>query len=575
MLQYKVSLRPVGLKENEQPLVSNLDQNRKLSSDTERGSEGSIYPVRTPVLKAFVLDIKARHPEYGRTRIRKEIPEEVPSSEKTIGRILNGFGIQNPPKRMGGPVKLTLTVPEEIPFSREPVSLTGPENAKIIVPVLYRDSLGSKLEGKVSEDTIKAIEQYTLTLLDNTPLYLAPETIPVEIRDVLYGGQQIRPLKIREALAEIGDKYRELIPLILPDKPPAAIALDEKVVEKWQKQEIREVPTDNPSLGLHYVSRRGKVLPSVSTDVAAAIDDEGTAVPIYFQPTPAPHLDKEKIADLGEKTSGAPVKTKDTVDNPSPGGQQPCKPRDRARSRRSRRSRRRKRKKPASKKPKKARKSKGKRAKYVILLLEVIMSLVGQIPIRMDNGYGQKAVVKWLNEKRWSFIVHGRSNLVIARPVKARMKKHGLRYYKRQIFDKTYGGRITVVGYCKRKNIYIYLTNEEGTAREIMNRYRLRWRIENLFKWCPCLSLLTGKDPAIHAGQQYVIYSFMSRLVHQFHASLPTIERLLSQPCCTVIRDNQLTIIFPRLSKRYYNLLENFVKSLSSHWHLLLEQLPL
>ncbi len=559
----------VEQKEDGLDTVIKSDLTRSQPLATDQKLKGSRNPVQTIILKASVMIVKSWYPKYGRTRIRKELYEGIKGSEKTIGRVLKELGIQNKPKRIGGPVKLTLTLPEEVNTPKGSVILKESGNVKIIVPLIYRETMGNKIKKQVSEGTTETIEQYTFGLLDNKCINQAAESVPLEVTRFLYNEKATSPKKIRKSLFELGTKYEELVKLFLPKEPPKALAIDEKVVEKWLKEEITEVISDNPSLGIHFVSRRGKILPAVSIEVVAAIDKKGCAKPIYFGATPAPHLNREEEEQPPERLAGGLRGKKDTQSEPSSPVQQAHQQQIPVRSKHKLQ------KKHSSKKGTPTSSSKGKRAKLVIKLLQVVMILVGQVPLRMDNGYGQIAVIKWLNQKSWLFIVHGRSNLVLARSVKSYMKNHCLKYYKEKKFDKRYGGWITVIGYCKRGKIYIYLTNENGSAQEILSRYRARWRIENLFKWCPCFSLLPGTDPFVHAGLQFVILFFMSNLVRQFHASLPTIERILSYPSESILHDSHLSITFSRLPSRYFYILHNFVISLPAHWKAKLERSPL
>lgn len=520
-------------------------------------------------LEAEVLRVKREHPSFGRTRIRRAIDSSIRGSESTISRILRKYTLQNEPKRPVKRVELSL----ETTLEDTEGDLTQRGVGKLLLHDLYRTSLGDRLATTLSEEVAKAIQVYACGLIDGKALYQALDVQCTHYLEATHT-TAVTPSKIRAALEEIGTRETELRVLFSPrpDDIPKAVAIDEKVDEKWTSK-----------VDSHYVSRRGKGMPSTSIEVVADIDERGMARPLLsYLPSFASEAkdESESVSKVsgneqqGNRREGTetgvhekenkkgtrrPVKDKQ---GEQLGGKERRGKRRRGEESRKLSGERNGRSQCTAKgggKNKGTGKRTSKREEVIFQVLGLVAAALGMVALRMDNRYGTKRVIRYLNKKRWRFIVHGRSNLKVAGRLKREMKERGLTYHVVEEEAAAYGGRIRVVGYRKGDRTYVYLTNELGTAREIMERYRPRWRIETLFRYCSAFEGVKGLNLAIHRGHSLVVMYYLSEVARGFRSALETVGVIVNKECTVRVKGGELRITYRKLARRYVRKLEHFV----------------
>lgn len=500
--------------------------------DQDRGSLS--LPKREMIVK-HVKKLKADHQTFGRSRIKKELPEYLKCSESTISRILREQQLQNPPKRLASEVKIGIWCPSLASYTGESFSLEcDTKNGMILIPFLFQQILEPLIKPFLTEKEIKHVLAYSLGMLSEKPVYQCLEAIPLRIMELLGFDETVKVRNIAGTLKTLGS-YKESVALEKINAcNPKKLALDEKVIERYSKKAHIDTHDENCQAGYIYCSRRNKGVLAESIEVIADISQEGVALPLYFMFTPHSLTKKEqaKLAELGREIPQQlePVHAiPDTKDNLSLSSR-----------------------------------AKGKRADTVFSLLDIISSNMGRLPLRFDNNYAQKESIKRLQREKWGFIGHGRSNLKIVKNLKKRMKKEKSTYDCEKVDFPDYGGPICVVGYQKNDRIHIYLTNETNykSARAIIEEYRNRWRLENTFKWVTSLTLLSGSDPTVHMGQLIIGFYFLAYLVHYFRAATPTIISLLELPASVHYENNMLTVSFPKIRKHYWAKLANLQRKL-------------
>jgi len=519
----KLRLRQTSLGEFEDFNFPEKPMNRETSPKRGR----PLHPKRPEIVR-HVKRIKAKHETFGRTRIERELPDSLDCSEATISRILREEGLQNAPKRLASEVQINIWAPFLENYAGESFSLgCEPKNGLILIVILFQMLLESLIRPSLTEEEIKHVLAYSMGMLFEKPVYRCLEAIPPQLAEVLGFDGEIKLKEITTALKTLGRNKESVAAKKIASSEPHELAMDEKVIERYSKQPHIDMHDEDCQTGYFYCSRRNKSVLAESVEVIADITQEGIALPLYFMFTPH-SLTKREQAELAER--GLAQRLEDVPDSINL----------RNISTRS---------KPA----------KGKRAKVVFLLLDVISNLMGHMPLRFDNNYAQKETIRRLQDEKWAFMGHGKSNLTIGRSLKKRMKKENLKYAYEFIDSADYGGQLLVVGYQKNGRIHIYLTNETDyeSAKAIIEEYRDRWRLENTFKWTAPLTLLSGSDPMVHLGQYIVAFYFLSYLVHYFRAATPTIASLLERPASVHYENDVLTITFSLLRKFYWEKLVN------------------
>jgi hypothetical protein len=491
-------------------------------------------PKREMLIKC-IKEIKAVHQTYGRSRIKKELPENLECSESTISRILRNQQLQNPPKRLASEVKIGIWCPSLASYTGESFSLEcDVKNSMILIVLLFQRILEPLISPFLTKKEVEHVLAYSLGMLFEKPVYQCLEAIPLRIMELLGFDKKIKVANIAGILRTLGS-YKEPVSLEkINGCNPEKLAMDEKVIERYSKKPHIETHDENCQMGYIYCSRRNKGVLAESIEVIADITQEGIALPLYFMFTPHSLSKKEqaKIAELKREITQQTEyvhPTTDTKDDLNPSS---C--------------------------------TKGKRTDTVFLLLDIISSNMGRLPLRFDNNYAQQESINRLQREEWGFIGHGRSNLKIAKELKKRMKKEQLIYDYEKIDSPDHERPIHVVGYQKSGRIHIYLTNETNheSAKAIIEEYRDRWRLENTFKWVNPLTLLSGSDPLVHLGQLIISFYFFAYLVHYFRAATPTLISLFERPASVYYENNVLVISFPKLRKYYWEKLLNLQRKL-------------
>ncbi len=501
---------------------------------SEEGRDRDILSLpKKEMIINHVKKLKADHQSFGHSRIKKELPEYMECSEATISRILREHQLQNPPKRLASEVKIGIWCPSLASHTGESFSLEcDAKNGMILILFLFQQILEPLIKPFLTEKEIKHVLAYSLGMLSEKPVYQCLEVIPPRIMELLEFDKVIKLKNIPAILKTLGSHKDGITSEKIRNSKSNKLALDEKVIERYSKKAHIDTHDDTCQAGYFYCSRRNKSVLAESIEVIADISQEGIALPLYFTFTPH-SLTKKEQAMLAERDipqqSGTHLASLDTKNNSSLS-------------------------KPA----------KGKRAKTVFLLLDVISSTIGQLPLRFDNNYAQKESIQRLQAENWSFIGHGKSNLIVGKSLKKRMKKEKLKYACESIDSADHGGSINVVGYQKNGRVHLYLTNETDheSTKSIIEEYRHRWRLENTFKWTPSITLLSGSDPTVHIGQLIIALYFLSYLVHYFRAATPTIVSLLEHPASVHYENNILIITFPKIRKYFWNKLVNLQQKL-------------
>ena len=488
---------------------------------------------RRKIITNHIKNLKIDHQTFGRRRIKKELPEDLKCSESTISRILREQQLQNPPKRLASEVKISICCPSLASYTGKSFSLEcESKNGLILIVILFQRILEPLLEPFLTEKEIKHVLAYSLGMLFEKPIYQCLEPIPPQITELLGFDRTIKLTNISGILKTLGSHKDDITSEKIRNSKPMKLALDEKVIERYSKRAHIDVHNDACQTGYFYSSRRNKSVLAESIEVIAEISQEGIALPLYFTFTPH-SLTKKEQATLAERDipqqletihASPNIKNNSTLSKPA----------------------------------------KGKRAETVFLLLDVISSSMGQLPLRFDNNYGQKESIRRLQGEDWGFIGHGKSNLVIGKELKKRMQTEKSKYDRENVDSADYGGPIYVVGYQKNGRVHLYLTNETDyeSAKAIIEEYRDRWRLENTFKWVPSISLLSGSDPIVHTGQLIIALYFLAYLVHYLRAATPTIVSLLERPASVHYENNILIVKFPKIRKHYWEKLVNLQQKL-------------
>jgi len=493
-----------------------------------------LLPKRELLIK-HIKKLKAEHQTFGRSRIKKELPEHLKCSESTISRILREQQLQNPPKRLASEVKIGIWCPSLASYTGESFSLEcDTKNGMILILFLFQQILEPLIKPFLTTKEIKHVFAYSLGMLFEKPVFQCLEVIPPKIMELLGFDKTIKVKNMASTLKTLGS-YKESIALEKINAcNPEKLALDEKVIERYSKKAHIDTHDKTCQTGYIYCSRRNKGVLAESIEVIADISQEGIALPLYFMFTPHSFTKKEqaKLAELGRDVPQQlePVHTTpDTKNNLSLSSR-----------------------------------AKGKRADTVFSLFDIISSNMGRLPLRFDNNYAQKESIKRLQRDNWGFIGHGRSNLKIVKTLKERMKKEKSTYDCENVDSPDHGGPICVVGYQKNDRIHFYLTNETNykSARAIIEEYRDRWRLENTFKWVTSLTLLSGSDPTVHLGQLTIGFYFLAYLVHYFRAATRTIISLLECTASVHYENNILIVSFPKIRKHYWAKLANLQRKL-------------
>lgn len=501
---------------------------------SEEGKDRTLLtlPKREMVLK-HIKKLKADHQTFGRSRIKKELPEYLKCSESTISRILREQQLQNPPKRLASEVKITIWCPSLAFYTGESFSLEcDTKNGMILILLLFQQILEPIIKPFLSEKEIKHVLAYSLGMLFEKTVYQCLEVIPPQIKEILGFGKTIKLKNIPAILKTLGSHKDGITSEKIRNSKPNKLALDEKVIERYSKRGHIDTHDDACQTGYFYCSRRNKSVLAESIEVIADISQEGIALPLYFTFTPHSFTKKEQAIlaerDIPQQSRTNHIST-DTKNDSSL-----------------------------------SKHAKGKRAKTVFLLLDVISSTMGQLPLRFDNNYASKESIRRLQDEDWSFIGHGKSNLIVGKSLKKRMIKEKLKYASESIDSAAHGGPINVVGYQKNGRVHLYLTNETDyeSAKAIIEEYRDRWRLENTFKWTPSITLLSGSDPIVHMGQLIITLYFLAYLVHYFRAATPTIMSLLEHSASVRYENNTLIIKFPKIRKHYWKKLVNLQQKL-------------
>lgn len=498
-----------------------LELPKKLEKEDTRGRP--LHPKREKIIQ-HIKKIKSKHEKFGRSRIKEELPEQLECSESTISRILHELQLQNPPKCLASEVIISVRCPSLASHVGEGFKLKqGNKNGIILIVVLFQLIMDPLLEPFLTKKEIKYVLAYSIGLLFEKPVYKCLEPLPPQIMEILGMDGEIKLKNIPAVLKTLGSKKDVITSEKIRNINPQKLALDEKVIERYTKREHVEFHDEKCQMGYIYCSRRNKSVLAESIEVIAEISEEGVALPLYFTFTPH-SLTKREQATLEE----------------ADGGKQFAPSR-----------------------------AKHKRIQTVFSLFDFISNSIGRVPLRFDNNYAQKKAIQRLQDEDWLFIGHGKSNLVVGKSLKKRMKEENLKYAHESIDSTDYGGKINVVGYQKNERVHIYLTNEMDydSAKAIIEEYRDRWRLENTFKFTPIITLLSGSDPIIHEGQLIIVFYFLAYLVHYLHAATPTIASLLECPASACYENNMLTVRFSNIRKHYWQTLVNLQKKLcESHF---------
>ena len=501
---------------------------------SEEGKNRDILslPKREMIMK-HVKKLKADHQSFGRSRIKKELPEYIKCSESTISRILREQQLQNPPKRLASEVKMIIWCPSLASYTGESFSLDcNAKNGIILILFLFQHILEPLIKPFLTKKEIKHVLTYSLGMLSEKPVYQCLEVIPPRIMKLLGFDKVIKLKNIPSILKTLGSHKDGITSEKIRNSKPNKLALDEKVIERYSKKAHIDTHDDTCQAGYFYCSRRNKSVLAESIEVIADISQEGIALPLYFTFTPhsltkkeqAMRVERDIVQQSGSNLASPETKNSSSVSKPA----------------------------------------KMKRTETVFLLLDVISRSMGQLPLRFDNNYAQKESIRRLQGKNWSFIGHGKSNLIIGKVLKKRMIKENLKYARENVDSADHGGPIYVVGYKKNGRVHLYLTNETNheSAKAIIEEYRDRWRLENTFKWTPSITLLSGSDPTVHVGQLIIALYFLAYLVHYFRAATPTIVSLLERPASVLYENNILIIKFPKIRKYYWKKLVNLQRKL-------------
>ncbi len=508
-----------------------------------------------------IKEIKAIHQASGRTRIKQELGNLAKCSESTISRILKEQRLQNPRKSKTTEVRIDCWCPGLAGSSENFILECGSKNGLLLIAVLFQQIFEPLIKSFLTREELTTVLAYSFGMLFDKPVYQCLETIPARVMDILGIKRTLTPVKIASTLKMLGYHKSFICLEKIRVMDVKKLALDEKVIEKYSKRQHVDTHTENCNTGYFYCSRRNKGVLAVSIEVVADNSQEGTALPVYFSFTPHGFTKKEQAILTGREEqkkleddrcySDNVVGSKKVPGITNPPGTDSTAPFNNA--------------SPPVQTTKTARLSRSKRVTTVLSLLGTISAFIGKVPLRFDNNYAQKEVIKYYQQDGWQFTGHGKSNLVIARELKEKMNENDLENSMAIINSPDYGGEITVIGYRKHGRIHVYLSNEINceSAETAIKDYRGRWRIENLFKWIPPLHSLSGKDPVIHSGQLVVGFFFLAYLVHYFRAATGTIKALIEQPASVHYQNNVLTFRFPHLPKRYWVKLEHLVQKLS------------
>lgn len=220
---------------------------------------------------------------------------------------------------------------------------------------------------------------------------------------------------------------------------------------------------------------------------------------------------------------------------------------------------------------------------YLISFLEQLFISFGHLILLADANYASKRLIKWLNQKKWHFIMRFSST-----------NRKKLRVFNTLFdlfesctkldfwfYDEEFGGKIRIIGRryrwtnakgIKKEKRYFYITTLDWDWRDVIELYRKRWTLENTFKALPILDKLPGMNPDLFRGFFALTLQVLAPLCYQTMASSSTLAKLLSLPVqISINQDDSSTNSMTQVKVTWQNIPTRFARhlmsyGLNSHW---------
>lgn len=178
---------------------------------------------------------------------------------------------------------------------------------------------------------------------------------------------------------------------------------------------------------------------------------------------------------------------------------------------------------------------------YLIEFLEDVFKKFGNLVLLADANYSTKALISWLMDKGWHFVMRlNTSNKIVLKPLQEQFDAdEKLKHTDKWIYSEERGGFIRILAYRRRwvdakgkekEKRYFLITSVDWPVKDVWKFYRLRWTLENTFKCLPILDKTPGLDPDLISGFFALVFHVIAPMCYQSRSSSRTLAKLLDLP---------------------------------------------